>query len=83
MNPEANGLVEKAVQTVKDPLTKAKKYGKDPYISLLEYRNTPVDGLGSPAQLLMNRRLRSVIPTTTAQLHPRIIDPNKSGRNCN
>ena len=77
LNPQANGLVEKAVKTVKDLLTKARKDGKDPYISLLEYRNTPIDGLGSPAQLLMDRRLHSVIPTTTAQLQPRILDPKK------
>ena len=45
-----------------------------PYISILQYRNTPVDQIGSPAQLLMSRRLRSVIPTTKSLLQPKVID---------
>ena len=62
--PKSNGLAEKAVQTVKMLLTKAKADGKDPYLSLLEYRNTPIDDVGSPAQLLMSRRLQSILPNT-------------------
>lgn len=69
--PQSNGLAEKTVQTAKRILTKAKEDKKDPYLSLLEYRNTPVDGLKSPAQILMSRRLRSILPTTTSQLRPR------------
>ena len=37
-------------------LQKAKQDGKDPYLSLLANRNTPFENIGSPAQLLMNRR---------------------------
>lgn len=44
----------------------------DPYLSLLEYRNTPVGGLKSPAQILMSRRLRSILPSTTTQLRPQV-----------
>ena len=68
--PQANGLVEKSFQTIKNLLTKAKQDNRDPYLGLLEYRNTPIDEVGSPAQLLMSRRLRSIIPTTEAQLQP-------------
>lgn len=75
--PQANGLVEKEVQTVKNILTKAKQDRRDPYLGLLEYRNTPIDDVGSPAQLLMSRRLRSIIPTTDAQLQPKVLDPHK------
>ena len=75
--PQANGLVEKSVQTVKNLLTKANQDNLDPYLGLLEYRKTPIDEVGSPAQLLMSRRLRSIIPTTAAQLQPRVLDPNK------
>jgi hypothetical protein len=73
--PQSNGLAEKFVQTAKSLLEKAKADNKDPYLSILEYRNTPIDGAGSPAQLLMSRRLRSVLPNTTTQLQPKVQDP--------
>lgn len=62
---------------MKNLLTKAKQDRRDPYLGLLEYRNTPVDDIGSPAQLLMSRRLRSIIPTTNAQLQPKVLYPHK------
>ncbi|CAI5678504.1 unnamed protein product [Oreochromis niloticus] len=71
--PQSNGLAERTVKTAKSVLDKAHAQGVDPYLSLLEQRNTPVDGFRSPAQLLMSRRLRSVIPITGYQLVPRII----------
>uniref|UniRef100_A0A803JAA2 Integrase catalytic domain-containing protein n=1 Tax=Xenopus tropicalis TaxID=8364 RepID=A0A803JAA2_XENTR len=71
--PQSNGQIEKTVQTVKHLLSKAKQSGGDPYIAILEYRNTPIDGIGSPAQLLMSRRLRSTLPMTHKQLLPQII----------
>ena len=71
--PQSNGLAEKAVQIAKTLMNKAKADKRDPYLSLLEYRNTPVDNLASPAQLLMSRRLRSVIPSTHTQLQPKVI----------
>ncbi|CAI5673637.1 unnamed protein product [Oreochromis niloticus] len=66
------GLAEKTVQTAKKLLDKAKAEHKDPYLSLLEYQNTPVDNLKSPAQLLMSRRLRSILPATPKQLEPQV-----------
>ncbi|XP_028418183.1 uncharacterized protein K02A2.6-like [Dendronephthya gigantea] len=72
--PKSNGLAEKAVQTVKTLLSKAKADGKDPYLSLLEYRNTPIEDVGSPSQMLMSHRLQSILPTTTKQLQPQIVD---------
>uniref|UniRef100_A0A0E9R9M0 Uncharacterized protein n=2 Tax=Anguilla anguilla TaxID=7936 RepID=A0A0E9R9M0_ANGAN len=53
-------------------MDKAHAQRSDPCLSLLEYRNTPVDGLRSPAQLLMSRRLRSILPTTEKQLQPEL-----------
>uniref|UniRef100_A0A3Q3J2L6 Integrase catalytic domain-containing protein n=1 Tax=Monopterus albus TaxID=43700 RepID=A0A3Q3J2L6_MONAL len=53
--PQSNGLAKKTIKTAKQILTKAREDRKDPYLSLLEYRNTPVDGLKSPAQILMSR----------------------------
>ena len=71
--PQSNGLAEKTVQTAKALMDKAHAQKTDPYLSLLEYRNTPVDGLKSPAQLLMSRRLRSILPTTGKQLQPELV----------
>ena len=59
----------KAVQTAKRIIMKATASGQDPYIALLEYRTTPISDCGkSPAQLLMSRRLRSILPSTPASL---------------
>ncbi|MGH0170178.1 UNVERIFIED_CONTAM: hypothetical protein FKN15_058554 [Acipenser sinensis] len=69
-NPQANGLAEKTVQTVKRLLDKARMDGSDPYLSILEYRNTPIGECGSPAQMLMNRRLRSKLPCSKKLLIP-------------
>lgn len=71
--PQSNGLAERTVQTAKTILDKAHAQGSDPYLSLLEYRNTPVDGLKSPAQLLMIRRLHLVLPTTERQLRLELV----------
>ena len=73
---QSNGLAEKSVQIIKRLLSKARQEGTDPYLGLLEYRNTAIDNIGSPAQLSMSRRLRSVIPTTSQHLKPTVIDPS-------
>ena len=59
---------------MKQILTKSKAENNDPYLSILNYRNTPIDDLGSPAQLLMNRRLRSSLLITQTLLRPKVID---------
>ena len=59
--PQSNGLAEKTVQTAKRMLEKAKRDHKDPYLALLEQRNTPVANYKSPAQLSMGSHL---IPET-------------------
>ena len=51
--PSSNGLVEKAVQTVKNIITKSIESGTDPCLGLLAYRSTPIDNHKSPAELLM------------------------------
>ena len=58
---QSNRMSEKAVQTVKRILKKA----NDPYIGLMEYRNTPITGMAySPTQLLMGRIATTKIPTS-------------------
>jgi transposase InsO family protein len=70
--PQSNGLGERTVQTIKALFTKAKQAGTDPYLSLLEYRNSPLACGKSPAQLLMSRQLRSILPVTSNQLDPQV-----------
>ncbi|XP_033100322.1 uncharacterized protein K02A2.6-like [Anneissia japonica] len=69
--PQSNGRAEKAVQTAKLILKKAKEDKQDPYIALLNYRNTPRDGLPSPVQLLMSRRTKTQLPTSKKLLKPK------------
>lgn len=64
--PQSNGEIERAVQTVKNLLKKA----KDPYMALMCYRSTPLHNGHSPAELLMGRRIRSTVPCHPSQLLP-------------
>ena len=68
--PQSNGFVERMIGTMKKLLKKA----DDPYIALLEYRNTPITGLRySPSQILNCRRLRTKLPVSSHLLQPTII----------
>ena len=70
---QANGLAEKSVQIIQSLLNQSKANNQDPYLSLLEYRNTTVDNVSSPAQLLMGRKLRATLLVTASQLKQKII----------
>ena len=77
--PRSNGQAERCVQTVKNLLRKAEDSGNDVYIALLEYRASPLDGVGlSPSQLLMNRQLRTKLPTAPELLKPLPIPSQKA-----
>ena len=67
--PQANGLAERSVKTVKHLFTAS----PDWYSALLTYRNTPLESGYSPAQLLMGRQLRSRVPLSSSQLQPQLI----------
>lgn len=56
---QGNGGVERAVQTAKRLIKKNKN---DLFLALLAYRCTPLDCGFTPAELLMNRKLRSNLP---------------------
>ena len=58
--PQANGLAYKTVQTAKNLLQKTQEDTKDPYLPILEARNTPVDNYKSPAKLASRRQLPSI-----------------------
>lgn len=71
---KANGKAESSVKAVKQLFKKAGRDGKDPWLALLDYRNTPTEGLGnSPAQRLMSRRTRTRLPTAASLLRPEVI----------
>ena len=62
---------DRTMQTAKKLLKKAYEDKKDPYLAILELRNTPIPGVGlSPTQLLMGRRTRSIIPIEITLLTP-------------
>lgn len=71
---QSNGLAEKTVQTVKKLLKKAKLDKKDPYLSILEFRNTPLDCGKSPVQLMMGRRTNTFMPINPALLKSEIVN---------
>ena len=71
--PQSNGLAESAVKRAKQLLEKTKRDNSDLYQNLLNVRNVPTDSqLGSPAQRLMSRRLRTAIPTSASLLKPSV-----------
>ena len=72
---QGNGKAESAVKITKNILKKSRK--EDPYLALLAYRNTPLQGYNySPAQHLMSRRLKDIIPTIHHQLTPQAASPS-------
>ena len=72
--PQGNGLVERTVQTVKALLKKSLFAKEDYHLALLAYRSTPHETTSiSPAQLLMGRRLRTTLPSSSAYLQPELV----------
>lgn len=60
---QSNGMAEKYIGTVKSMLKKAMYDGRDPYLALLEYRNTPITAeIGSPTELMFGRKIRGLLP---------------------
>ncbi|XP_074655641.1 uncharacterized protein LOC141909154 [Tubulanus polymorphus] len=76
LNPydsKSNGQAESAVKTAKRLLKKAYEAKRDPYLAILDFRNTPTQGLNvSPVQRFMNRRTKTMMPTTANLLRPKI-----------
>ena len=65
----SNEKAESAVKIVKSLFRKALKDNKDPWLALLDQCNTPTEFLeSSPAQRLMSRRTRTLLPTTSSLL---------------
>ena len=65
--PQSNGLVEKFVGIIKSLFHKAKEEGQFPYMALMVYRNTPLNGsLQSPMQILQGRQAHTDLPLSHA-----------------
>lgn len=77
--PQSNGKAENAVKVCKALLKKAKADKKDPLLALLDWRNTPSEAIGtSPAQRLMGRHTRTLLPT-----HKNLLQPEVDGQTAN
>lgn len=70
---KSNGKVESAVKIMKGLITKCKKEDKDMWKAILEWRNSPTPGTtSSPAQRLMSRRTRSMLPGSEKLYKPEV-----------
>jgi len=73
LHPKGNALSEKGEGIAKKLMKKAKASGRNTYLTFLEYRNTPLECGFTPAQLLLSRRTKSVVPVTTKALSPKTV----------
>lgn len=70
-NSKSNGQVESAVKIIKKIMKKSLFAKEDPYLGLLNYRNTTLENVGkSPAQLLLGKRTRTLVPTSSSLFKP-------------
>jgi hypothetical protein len=70
---QSNGEAERHVQNIKNMMKKSRD---NFWIALLEYRTAPITGTPfAPSQILMSRKLRSIVPSTAHALMPRVVDP--------
>ena len=77
--PQSNGLAEKTVQTLKTLLEKACQAEKDPYLSILEYHNNPLDWrVHQHSYQLMARKLEDLLSLIAKQLQRQVINPKKA-----
>lgn len=71
--PQSNGMAERAVQIAKKLLKKCYDDKTDFRVALLHYRISPVCGTNfSPAQLAMNRNLKTKLPVCYTYLKPKL-----------
>ena len=72
--PQNNGEVENGVKTAKNLIKKAASTNSDFQLALLDWRNTPTEGMKSlPAQRMFGRRTRTLLPTSRELLEPELV----------
>ena len=73
--PQSNGKAEISVKIAKQLIHKCAIDNKDPYLALLDFRNTPTQGIGySPAQRIFGRRTKTLLPVAEHLLKPHHAD---------
>ena len=66
---------EKQNRALKLLRTCLRKHCRDPWLALLDFRNTPTQGMQtSPVQRLMSRRTKTLVPIATSLLKPEVAD---------
>ena len=74
---QSNERAGSAVKSAKKMLIKTQEAGTDPYLALLDLRNTPAQDSGfSPVQKLLGQRTRTLLPATTKLLTPDVVPGN-------
>lgn len=71
--PQSNGLAEKGVGICKSLLKRCSETKTDISVALMNYRNTTLKDMGhSPAQLLLNKSIKTKMPCTNSILKPKL-----------
>ena len=72
--PQRNGKVEIAVKTAKNLMKKSASASSDFHLTLLDWRNTPTEGMKSSlAQRMFGRCTRTLLPISKKLLKPQLI----------
>jgi transposase InsO family protein len=77
---QANGKVERAIQTVRHLLERSKGNRTNFYCGLLQLHNTP-NPMYSPAQKLMSRRTLTKLPISEKLLQPKVVEKEEVREN--
>ena len=78
---QSNGKAENAVRTVKRLFTKCHAAGVSKFQALLDWRNTPSEGIdSSPAQRLLGHRCKTLLPTLGSLLAPDFSSTNEANK---
>ena len=73
--PQSNGKAESSVKIIKRLMDKCAADRKDPFLALLDLRNTPNQDIGySPVQRIFGRRTKTLLPVSENLLAPRYAD---------
>ena len=69
--PQSNGKAENCVKTSKNLMKKAVQSNSDFHLTLLDWRNTPTEGMNSSrTQRMFGRHTRTLLPTSRELLKP-------------